>query len=105
MKMKVSISIAIAFLLLFLACKKNDIDIDDLTYFCSNARFQIIVPDSLSPVSITEDDFSNIIVLGIKGGQTVLLKLNPSGTVLWNKTFSAIPGTPSEEITLSDNSS
>lgn len=97
--------VAIIGLLIAQGCKKDDNNgIINLSPSCSESIFQISISDMWNPMSITEDSKNNIIVLCNKNNETILIKVDTMGNVIWNKSYPNVPGYASEVITLSDNS-
>ena len=71
---------------------------------CSASSYQTVIDEpDFSPVDIAEDDAGNTFVVGTNTQQTMLIKLNSSGNVVWSKSLS-VGHTPAELLTLSDHS-
>ena len=88
-------------------CKKDDnygVFTPTSITSCSESTFQILISDMWNPTSITEDGNNNIIVLCDKNDETIIIKVDTNGNVIWNKSYPNIPGRALEVITLRDNS-
>lgn len=99
--MKYFISLTIFVVILLSGCKKSNNQTDENK--CSTSTYQISLDSNYYSVQLTEDDESNCIVLCEDASQTMLIKIDAEGNILWNKT---VVGNrkPLEILSLDDNS-